>query len=105
VLFHLIDNSVEHGFVEKVAGLISINATKKNGNIVLDYQDNGIGITDSQKTKIFEPFYSTKRNSKNIGLGLNIVNNIITQTMHGNIKLIPSPIGIRYQLTFPCELS
>jgi signal transduction histidine kinase len=29
VLFHLIDNSVEHGFVEKVAGLISINATKK----------------------------------------------------------------------------
>ena len=101
VLLHLIENSIEHGFTAKELGLITINVTKNTNHVVIDYQDDGVGLDEEQKIKIFEPFYSSKRNKKHVGLGLIIVSNIITHVMKGTIELIPSPIGVRYKVLIP----
>lgn len=101
IFTNLIDNSITHGFKEMESGLIHINITKEQGNIVINYQDNGKGINPKNRDKIFIPFYSSSRSKKHIGLGLNIVNNLVTNTLHGKIRLIESPIGLRFELIIP----
>jgi nitrogen fixation/metabolism regulation signal transduction histidine kinase len=54
----------------------------------LEIQDNGRGIPESVKAKIFSPHFSTKK--KGMGLGLAIVNRIITEH-HGYISLSSEP--------------
>jgi len=50
---------------------------------------------------VFEPFYTTDRSGGHLGLGLNIVANILTTTFQGKIQLLPAPIGVRYEISIP----
>jgi PAS domain S-box-containing protein len=50
----------------------------ENNEIVLAIADNGIGITDTIKEKIFDPFFSTKPVGEGMGIGLSIVHSIIS---------------------------
>jgi histidine kinase len=54
--------------------------------ISIYFKDNGIGIKETDKEKIFEPFFTTKEDGKGIGIGLSIVNEIISQ-LGGRIKI------------------
>lgn len=49
--------------------------------LTITIADNGSGIPDGQRERIFEPFFSTKGEGKGTGLGLSIVRNIVQQ--HG----------------------
>ncbi len=72
--------------VEKVKDpKIFIAAKSKDGFIVVDIQDNGIGIPKEIHTKIFDPFFTTKPVGKGVGLGLSIAYNII-EKHHGTIS-------------------
>jgi len=101
ILFNLIENSIIHGFEHMTIGTIHINVTSNNEDIVINYQDDGCGISEEQTSKIFEPFYTSARNSKNLGLGLSIINNLLTQNLNGRVRLIESPVGVRYEITMP----
>ena len=48
-------------------------------------EDNGVGIHEDELVKIFDPFYTTKRHSGFVGLGLNIAFNIVAQLLDGEI--------------------
>jgi len=86
VMTNLIMNSVIHGFDEQQAGNININASHTaDGNIQLDYSDNGKGISAENLKKIFEPFFTTRRSQGGTGLGMHIVYNLVTQTLGGRI--------------------
>ncbi len=101
VLSQLVDNSLEHGFIHMDSGLISIHINQNNENLIINYQDNGIGISADERTSVFDPFFSTKRESGKVGLGLNVINNTISNTYHGQIKLMDSPLGVRYEISIP----
>ncbi|MFT4924234.1 MAG: signal transduction histidine kinase/ligand-binding sensor domain-containing protein [Phenylobacterium sp.] len=55
-------------------------------------KDNGNGMTDETKTKLFEPFYSTKGVGKGTGLGLSISFGIVQK--HGGELLVESEVGV-----------
>ncbi|HVP66011.1 MAG TPA: ATP-binding protein [Anaeromyxobacteraceae bacterium] len=57
----------------------------------LDVRDTGGGIPDDVRTRIFEPFYTTKDPGKGTGLGLAIVEGIVRQ--HGGHVAVESRIG------------
>ena len=59
--------------------------------IQLDISDDGLGIAPEDKSHIFEPFFSTKRNASGIGLGLAIVHGIIEN--HKGKIMVDSEIG------------
>jgi signal transduction histidine kinase len=56
-------------------------------------EDNGVGIHEGEHVKIFDPFYTTKRHSGFVGLGLNIAFNIVVQLLDGEIHCEHSKYG------------
>ncbi|XQW84011.1 GAF domain-containing protein [Thalassotalea piscium] len=99
-VFHLlIENSIIHGFPNKTHGNIFISATMENNQTVISYQDDGQGIAKSVQSKIFEPFFSTKADKGYSGLGLSTIEGLLKNVLSGEIKLLHSPIGTRFQLT------
>lgn len=88
----------------------SIEATPRGGRIVVrtDYCsnkdhiqimviDNGKGIPKDALPHIFEPFFSTKKSEKNIGIGLSVVYGIIKQ--HGGTIVEKSEEGMGTEVT------
>ncbi|MBF4693552.1 sensor histidine kinase [Fusibacter ferrireducens] len=87
IITNLIMNSIEHGFRDRMNGIIRIECQLQSDVLVLVYEDNGRGIDPEHMKKIFEPFFTTNRKNGNSGLGMNVVYNIITQTLLGKIVL------------------
>jgi nitrogen fixation/metabolism regulation signal transduction histidine kinase len=70
VFSNLIKNGIQSIPPEK-EGVIKVNIERKNGKIVVSVSDNGTGIPESLKQKMFIPYFTTK--SSGTGLGLSIV--------------------------------
>jgi two-component system NtrC family sensor kinase len=82
----------------------SITVTAQFGtddNIVISVSDTGIGILPENLPHIFEPFFSTKKNEKGVGLGLSVVYGIV-ERHNGKIEATSEPgKGTTFTMTFP----
>lgn len=72
---NLINNSIEAVLDEGLIHIVLLLAAEKNA-VEVRIIDNGYGIPEDVKYKIFDPFFSTKINKKNTGLGLSICQHI-----------------------------
>lgn len=69
--------------------------------IQLSVIDNGCGMSEEIRKKIFEPFFSTKGEGKGTGLGLSMVHGLVKQNQ-GAIRVTSNPgSGTRFDLFFP----
>ena len=75
---NVISNAVE---AVRENGIIIVRAdeNERKNSYIITISDNGYGIVDNDKEKIFESFYSTKTEKANAGLGLWIVKKEITK--------------------------
>jgi len=106
ILINLILNSIYHAFEGREHGTISINVMNLSDQLHINYSDDGIGIDDSIKAKIFDPFTTTKRGSGGSGLGMHLVYNLVTQALDGHIVLENEfEHGVNFDITFPVEVS
>jgi two-component system nitrogen regulation sensor histidine kinase NtrY len=72
-----------------------------SGVVTLEVADNGAGIDPRIRTRIFEPYFSTKMSGT--GLGLAIVSAIVTDH-HGFVRVRDNkPRGSRFVLEFPVK--
>jgi len=85
IISNLVINASIHAFPSQ-EGTISIEVTHVKEILTLVIKDNGIGISQHNISKIFEPFYTTNRDNGGSGLGLNIVYNIVTTQLSGSIR-------------------
>lgn len=92
MMTNLIMNSLHHGFDRPVTGnnRIQINVSEQPEKVLISYQDNGVGIEVALQQKIFEPFYTTKRQQGGSGLGLSILHNLV-QKLGGSLQLNSEP--------------
>ena len=77
---------------------------EKNEKIYLEVADHGIGISDNEKTRIFERFYRVgseeTRNTKGTGLGLFIVKQVLDKHQ-ASIKVKDNrPAGSIFEVVF-----
>jgi PAS domain S-box-containing protein len=79
---NLIQNAIDA--VESKTGLIDIICEKTNGQIQVIIRDNGCGIAEENIIKLFEPYFTTKKNG--MGLGMLASLNII-QAHNGSIEV------------------
>ncbi|MBN1980723.1 MAG: HAMP domain-containing protein [Chitinivibrionales bacterium] len=86
IFTNLILNSLNHSFAGIEQGQITLHIEQDTDMLILQYYDNGVGMTQEQTKRIFEPFYSMNRNKAGYGLGMHIVYNMITQQLMGSIE-------------------
>ena len=67
--------------------------------------DNGAGIPDDIRDKLFQPFFTTKPTGEGTGLGLSITYDIVTK-QHGGTIAVESVLGdfTEFTVTLPREL-
>ncbi len=91
VLQQLLDNARRHG-----AGRVTLTARPG----ALTVLDDGPGVSEGNRDRIFTPFFTTAREEGGTGMGLTIAANLLGA--HGaQITLSPSPGGARFDLVFP----
>ncbi|HCT71794.1 MAG TPA: hypothetical protein DF409_13210 [Bacteroidales bacterium] len=77
VFINLLNNSVQ-AIPSGKRGVINIILENQEGKHIVSIRDNGTGISEEQKSRIFSPNFTTK--SAGMGLGLAMVKNIINST-------------------------
>jgi signal transduction histidine kinase len=88
IVTNLISNAIDAcGQSDNKIRKIIINLTLKNGVVLLNIKDNGIGMDQEHLTKIFEPFFSTKIDKGSLGLGLSLIKNLIEKDFNGNVEV------------------
>lgn len=105
VVTNLMVNSLVHGFENRSSGKINIEARRDNPHyITLTLSDDGKGIPPENLSRVFDPFFTTRRGSGGSGLGLNIVYNIVRQRLGGSIE-VHSEVnkGTTFTITMPCS--
>ena len=105
VLFlNIIKNSIEYN---KNGGFINIRLFKKENNVIISFEDNGIGISKEDLPYVFDRFYqaSRARTGKGSGIGLAIVKEI-TELHNGKIT-IKSTLGkgSQVKISLPLKFS
>jgi two-component system NtrC family sensor kinase len=116
ILTNLLNNSLLHAFNHKppndIASLearqnrVIISAHRNGDWVQLNFTDNGHGIPASIVNKIFDPFFTTKRANGGSGLGLNIVFNLVTQTLGGKVRVYSKEgEGTRFEMTIPTHIA
>lgn len=67
-------------------GLVKISLSKNYKEIIIEFHDNGCGMTEEVKSKIFEPFFTTKPIGEGTGMGMAISYGII-ERHNGKIEI------------------
>lgn len=65
---------------------IKVKAFLQDNKLIISIEDNGMGMTEEVKQKIFSAFFTTKPVGEGTGLGLSITRNIIEEKHHGKIE-------------------
>lgn len=102
VLVNLMDNAIKYN---KPKGLIGVRNEWKDGQVIIEIADTGIGIPEDVAHKIFEPFYTVDKNRAQehggAGLGLSLATKV-AESQGGSIELVSTDsAGTVFRISFP----
>jgi two-component system, OmpR family, phosphate regulon sensor histidine kinase PhoR len=102
ILVNLIDNGVKYTRPE---GHVWVEARRDDGGVRVEIRDDGPGIADKHRERVFERFYradpSRAREAGGTGLGLSIVKHLV-ESMDGEVGVDPNaPSGSIFWLRLP----
>jgi signal transduction histidine kinase len=86
-------NAVTHAFPDDRAGFIELRVIPYRGDMVrMTFRDDGVGVSPENLARLFDPFFTTRRDKGSTGLGLHIVYNLVTASLQGSIA-VESELG------------
>ncbi|MCK5717314.1 MAG: response regulator [Thiomargarita sp.] len=97
VWMNLISNALQ---AMHYKGILLIKVFQQEHNVLITFTDNGEGIAEEIKDKIFAPFFTTKRAGQGTGLGLDIVKKIINKH-EGEISVESLPNKTTFTVILP----
>ena len=104
LLLNLMDNAVKYN---NDGGSVWVEVSRKGDNAVITVRDNGIGIADRDRERVFERFYrvdkSRSKQTGGTGLGLSIVKHIVAY--HNGEISITSSLGKGTEITVAIPLT
>ncbi|MBF0160955.1 MAG: HAMP domain-containing histidine kinase, partial [Magnetococcales bacterium] len=102
IISNLLLNSLTHAFREHEEGKIIFQVMEREGDILLRYSDNGCGMEEVDRARVFEPFFTTARRRGGSGLGMYIVFNLVAQSLQGRIRCESAPgQGTTFEIEIP----
>lgn len=103
IFVELLENALRAANQNRASGKVDVRIYIQEAQAVLEVQDNGPGIDFESQQRIFDPFYTTKRNWRSTGLGLTAVYGIV-KSMNGSISLQSSPgNGAHFSIYLPTQ--
>lgn len=105
IIINLIMNSLIHGFENIENGQIDITIEAiGDSKVSIEFKDNGKGIPEHLRKRIFDPFVTTKRGQGGSGLGMHLVYNLVTQALNGSISIVSEENkGVQFVILFPVK--
>ncbi len=101
ILSNLLSNAIKYSDSSKEKPFLEIEANIVEGKLIINVIDNGIGISASNKDRIFEMFYMTQNNESGSGVGLYIVKETVDK-LGGEIHVESEKnIGSKFNLIIP----
>lgn len=101
-LLNLLSNVERYAYPGQAGGRVEIVLAGDNGHLDVTVRDFGRGIPAESLDKVWEPFFTTGRAVGGTGLGLAVVNNLVTDGMHGTAEIRSQPgKGTAVRLHFP----
>jgi signal transduction histidine kinase len=97
---NLIDNAID---AIDGQGRITVRTASENGRILVEVADDGPGIPEDMRERIFEPFYTTKDVGEGTGLGLDISYRVVVEDHKGDIRVLSEPGDTRFQVRLPVD--
>jgi signal transduction histidine kinase len=95
VIQNLVRNAIE---ASPRGGRVGLEVAFAEGCLHIRVSDNGRGMTDEVRTRMFEPFFSTKESGT--GIGMSIVHSLVS--MHdGRIEIVTGPTGTTFDVALP----
>jgi signal transduction histidine kinase len=95
VLSHLADNAQRHG-----ARRLALEASRDRRTLAIRIADDGNGIAPANRTRIFEAFFTTRREEGGTGMGLPIVQALV-ERHGGTISLEATGSGTTFLIRLP----
>nr|WP_294936671.1 HAMP domain-containing sensor histidine kinase [uncultured Flavobacterium sp.] len=100
ILNNLVSNAIKYSDKAKMKRFISIKASNNDSSYQIEIEDNGIGIKDEYKNRIFEMFFVTNNNMGS-GLGLYIAKEA-AENLNGDIRVNSEiNVGTKFTVTIP----
>ena len=69
------------------APTVSVSTARQDDEVEIRVRDNGMGIPEAVRQKIFQPFFTTKPSGEGTGLGLSLSYDIVTKGHSGSITV------------------
>jgi len=91
VFLNLINNAEDAMVAHRGGGQLFVRSSLRDGDIVVEVQDTGPGLSAKAQEHLFEPFFTTKEVGKGTGLGLSICFGIVTE--HNGYIEVDSELG------------
>jgi len=102
IVVNLVMNSLKHGYETGAEGNIELSIERKGDKLHLRYADDGKGIPASELQKIFDVFYTNRRDEGGFGLGLHVVHQTVTHLLRGSIECHSQPgWGTMFDILIP----
>jgi signal transduction histidine kinase len=95
----LIDNALDAAKVG--GGNVRLRTACEADRVMVEVSDDGPGIPEGLRARVFEPFYTTKGVGAGVGLGLDISYRIIVGRHGGDIRVVSEPGDTRFQVRLP----
>ncbi|MBF0097834.1 MAG: PAS domain S-box protein [Magnetococcales bacterium] len=105
ILLNLINNSLIHAFDPQQPGAIHIDCVQNDAILTFFYRDDGKGMDHLTLHRLYEPFFTTRRDLGGSGLGMHIVYNLVTQTLNGSLSSYSAPqkgFSLRIKIPVQC---
>ena len=87
VILNLVVNAAQAiGSAERENGLIRVTTRRRDDFVIIEVSDNGSGIPDAIKDRIYDPFFTTKDIGEGTGQGLSIAFNAVVNKHKGTLE-------------------
>jgi len=104
VIINIINNAKDILIEKNIAEpWVKVNLKKEDNIACITIEDNGGGVPKEILNKIFEPYFTTKKDSQGTGLGLNMSYKIVKESLKGDLYIKNTNNGAKFFIELPLE--
>jgi two-component system, NtrC family, sensor kinase len=87
---------------ESYTPAVSVSTQQLDNQIIIKVKDNGTGMPESVRAKVFQPFFTTKPTGQGTGLGLSLAYDIVTKGHGGTLEVESTEgVGTEFIISLP----